>query len=244
MASILTRARLHCKVPWISASSSSVFGPRTTRAAQKQQVGGVQNPSFLEQQLNPSCAWPSVQQQRFLSSNASSSSMKMNPSYQVYGEESALTIKAMLPEFRVFGAGTVVLDSRKRGRLLFEWTPRNADGKFNWDGPMRFALSAEEAGLLLARIPSLQPTEFVRKAATASSGSQSQFSDVSMSVDAAEKVFRAIPKEDGSVEFRVDFESKGVGGQQSPSRSNEPVRLRYVLCNFLSTFFSPNPSKQ
>jgi hypothetical protein len=126
MASIIARTRFHCKVPWISASSSrsSVFGP--TRA-QKQQ--GVQNPSFPEQQINASCAWPSLQQQRFLSSNSSSSSMKMNPSYQVYGEESALTIKAMLPEFRVFGAATVVLDSRKRGRLLFEWTPRNADGK-------------------------------------------------------------------------------------------------------------------
>jgi hypothetical protein len=107
---------------------------------------------------------------------------------------------------------------------------------------MRFALSAEEAGLLLARIPSLQPTEFVRKAATRN-GDGSQFSEVAMSVDAAEKVFRAIPKTDGSVEFRVDFESNGVGGQQSPLRSNEPVRL--CLCNFISTFFAlHNPSKQ
>jgi hypothetical protein len=56
-------------------------------------------------------------------------SRKMNPSYQVYGEESALTIKAMMPGFRALGSSSIVLDNRGRGRLLLEWTPRKADGK-------------------------------------------------------------------------------------------------------------------
>lgn len=53
----------------------------------------------------------------------------MNPSYQVYGEESALTIKAMMPGFKALGSSSMVLDNRRRGRILLEWTPRNADGK-------------------------------------------------------------------------------------------------------------------
>jgi hypothetical protein len=53
----------------------------------------------------------------------------MSPSYQVYGEESALTVKAIMPGFRALGSSTMVLDSRRRGKFLLEWTPRNADGK-------------------------------------------------------------------------------------------------------------------
>jgi hypothetical protein len=53
--------------------------------------------------------------------------------------------------------------------------------------------------------------EFVRKA----SSDNSQFADIA--VQSAEKVFRAIPKEDGSVLFAVDFEINGTGGQEPPT---------------------------
>ena len=56
-------------------------------------------------------------------------SRRMTPSYQVYGEESALTIKTMLPGFKALGSSSMVLDTKRRGRLLIEWTPRNPDGK-------------------------------------------------------------------------------------------------------------------
>lgn len=99
-------------------------------------------------------------------------------------------------------------------------------GRFSWDTPIRFALSPEEAGLLIAKIPKLQTLEFVRKA----SSDSSQFSD--MAVESAEKVFRAIPKEDGSVLFTVDFEMNGMGGQE-PHTAKEAVSLPCFLFNGL-----------
>jgi hypothetical protein len=53
------------------------------------------------------------------------SQINATPSYQIYGETAAFTIKAIAPEFRMLGGKTVVLDASKRGRLLFEWTARN-----------------------------------------------------------------------------------------------------------------------
>ena len=54
--------------------------------------------------------------------------MRMAPSYQIYGEDSALTIKAILPEFRLLGSSTLVLDGKRKGRLLLEWVPRDPSG--------------------------------------------------------------------------------------------------------------------
>ena len=54
---------------------------------------------------------------------------RMNPAYQVYGEESALTIKAIIPGFKTYGK-SIVQDKSRKGRLLFEWTPRNSQGMF------------------------------------------------------------------------------------------------------------------
>ena len=61
--------------------------------------------------------------------SSSSSSVKVNPSYQVYGEMAALTLKAIPPEFRKLGSNTVVLDAKQRGRILLVWTARNPDGR-------------------------------------------------------------------------------------------------------------------
>lgn len=95
-------------------------------------------------------------------------------------------------------------------------------GRFSWDTPIRFALSPEEAGLLIAKIPKLETVEFVRKAQSDSY----QFSDIS--VGSAEKVFRAIPKQDGSVLFAVDYETNGMGGQEPPT-AREAVSLPCFL---------------
>jgi hypothetical protein len=61
------------------------------------------------------------------SSNSNDGPPRMNPAYQVYGEDAALTIKAIIPGFKVFGK-SVVQDKSRKGRLLFEWTPRNSQG--------------------------------------------------------------------------------------------------------------------
>jgi hypothetical protein len=81
-----------------------------------------------------------------------------NPSYIVYGEEIAFSVKAIPPEFRALPSGTVVLDASKRGRLMFEWTPLSTQPGYGdkksyaWDKTTRFALTAEEIGSLLARL--------------------------------------------------------------------------------------------
>ena len=84
----------------------------------------------------------------------------------MYGEEVAFSIKAIPPEFRALASGTVVLDSGKRGRFLFEWAPMdNSSGgdygtgrKYRWDATTRFALTAEEAASLLARLDRGDPS--------------------------------------------------------------------------------------
>jgi len=93
--------------------------------------------------------------------------MMGNPAYTIFGEDCAFSVKAILPEFRSTkpnGEGMIVVDSSKRGRLLFEWTPLNTNTttttssssssfkKYRWDSTTRFALSAEEAGSILARL--------------------------------------------------------------------------------------------
>ena len=48
-----------------------------------------------------------------------------NPSYIVFGDQCAFSVKAILPEFRSTNGGMLVLDANKRGKFLFEWTPLN-----------------------------------------------------------------------------------------------------------------------
>ncbi|KAL3916992.1 MAG: hypothetical protein SGARI_007824 [Bacillariaceae sp.] len=65
------------------------------------------------------------------------------PSYQVYGESTALTVRAIPPEFRQLASGTIVTNNSGKGKLLLQWTPRAQDGKYQWDNSIRFALAAE-----------------------------------------------------------------------------------------------------
>ena len=43
-----------------------------------------------------------------------------------------LSVKVLLPSFRVLRSNTLVLDKNKKGRILLEWTPRTADGTFTF----------------------------------------------------------------------------------------------------------------
>ena len=61
------------------------------------------------------------------SPGTASTGMKGHPIYQIYGETCALTVKTIMPDFRIFGS-TIVMEARRRGRMLFEWAPRNAEG--------------------------------------------------------------------------------------------------------------------
>ena len=48
-----------------------------------------------------------------------------SPSYQIYGETAALTLKMIPPSFKQVGKNTMVVDAKQKGRLLLEFTPRN-----------------------------------------------------------------------------------------------------------------------
>lgn len=62
---------------------------------------------------------------RYFSYNSSSSStMRSYPQYNVWGENCWLSVRVLLPEFRMMKNNVLALDSNKKGRILLEWTPR------------------------------------------------------------------------------------------------------------------------
>lgn len=166
----------------------------------------------------------------------------------MYGEETAFAIRAIPPEFRVLPkTGTVILDAGKRGRLLLEFTPRSSgnnqgnNSKFQWDKPIRFALTAEEAASLVASLDGAARdggssasegtvVEIVRSARPPSTGGSGFYNDTTVMAGSAtpDKVFcaRLLPPKGGStVQLMVDYEWEGRGGQEPPT-PNESVRRR------------------
>jgi hypothetical protein len=173
--------------------------------------------------------------------NNRSTSRFSAPVYQIFGEESAFGLRAILPDFRLLDSGTIVLNKGGRGKVLLQWTPRGADGKYQWDNSTRFALTPEEAAsVFLAR---LDPQKLVfweysqrGDAATESNVPVAMATVVRRpSMDTSlgsgnvadnnlpQKVFRASLQSDGSVELTVDYERDGMGGQDPPTTS-ERVR--------------------
>jgi hypothetical protein len=174
---------------------------------------------------------------RSFSSNAGGGSeLNANPSYQIYGENSAFTMKCIMPGFKIVGNRTVIMETTKKGRLLLEFTPRQAHdtARFAWDQSVKFALSAEEIGTLVARLSTSQPVEFARQTAQ-NNNAQYGFhgSNDDKGMGSLQKVFRAIPKSDGSIQFSVDYELDGRGSQDPPN-PKEAVRMRLIEWNYLS----------
>jgi hypothetical protein len=160
------------------------------------------------------------------------------PSYQIYGENTAFTIKHINPEFKVVGSGkTIILD--KKGRLLLEWVPRTPSNqgsynKFAWDRPLRFGLSPEEIGLYLARLKIGQSVEFNRQSSNRSdygnNNNGAQFDDDNTNAGSLLKVFRAQPLPDGTVRMTCDYELDGRGGQDPPTsyESTGPLEINLM----------------
>jgi hypothetical protein len=76
---------------------------------------------------------------------------------------------------------------------------------------VRLALTSEEAGMVLAKVPTLEPIELARRTRT-----DGQYTDVDVG-GTLQKVFRAQGQPDGSVQFAIDYEMDGKGGQNPPS---------------------------
>lgn len=171
----------------------------------------VDNNSASPSQCSSSSSSRSFSNQQQQSNYNNAASLNAYPQYTVFGETCVLGVKVMLPSFRVLKNNTVVIDGNKRGRLLLEWTARSSDGRINRDSHIRFALSPEECGLLIAQLKKDQKVEFLRRSYAAENGGSGQ---MQMQTDPPDKVMYATPGQGGMTSFKVDFEKDGVGGQE------------------------------
>mmetsp|Transcript_25484 Transcript_25484/g.59793 ORF Transcript_25484/g.59793 Transcript_25484/m.59793 type:complete len:205 (-) Transcript_25484:153-767(-) len=124
-------------------------------------------------------------------------------------------MKLLTPKFEIT-RNTLTLPPRSRGRLLLEWTPRDNEGRIIQDqeAKMSFALSAEEAGLVLDQLPE-NPVEIRRAPQQNPMLTQDPDAvDANQPPQQIDKVCRITPKEAGLVEFKCDFELDGVGAQR------------------------------
>ena len=121
-----------------------------------------------------------------------------------------LNLKMIPPGYRLVKGESIVMDNSRKGKLLFEFTPRSAAGGYSWGDQVRFALSAEEAGLFCSQLPQFD-VEFSR--AAAHSSDEESMSIGVVTNDMPEKVLKISPGEGATVRFLLDFVRDGVGGQ-------------------------------
>jgi len=135
------------------------------------------------------------------------SKLRAFPEYSIYGPDCLLSVKVIFPTFQLLPKSNILSsEGRSNGRILLEWLPRLPTGKLDTDSKLRFALNPEECGLLIDQLPN-NPIELTRLPSMENSTESTPL-----------KVFRASPAEGGAVNFLVDFELNGVGGQ-SPTTS-------------------------
>ncbi|GAX09888.1 hypothetical protein FisN_11Lh131 [Fistulifera solaris] len=128
--------------------------------------------------------------------------LRAYPMYTVYGADCYFNLKVILPKFRTRNNVLSTDGFPQYGSLLLEWVPRGSDGKGTPDRSLRFALSPQEAGLLIDQARN----ETV------------EFSRTGFPPNVVDKVFRVSPHEAGAVEFQIDYETEGRGGQSPTDR--------------------------
>ena len=154
----------------------------------------------------------------------------------------------MAPEFRVVGAAgtTVVLD--KKGRLMLEWVPKMSTtappqnnnnnnnnfgtARFAWDKPLRFAMSPEEVGLVLARVRQGESVEIHRRGGSGFGGPQHGTSTTTIQQQHVPlKVLRVAPLPGGGLRIVCDYELDGHGGQEppEPNESQGPLGIDLMV---------------
>lgn len=133
------------------------------------------------------------------------------PQYAVHGEAHMLSIKMIAPGYRLVKGEALVVDNARKGRMLFEFTPRGGNGNYLWQDQTRFALSAEEVGLVCNQLPQF-PVELSRLPNTSAPGEDGDMF-AAVSNDMPDKVLKIAPAEGASVSFSIDFVRDGVGGQ-------------------------------
>ena len=138
------------------------------------------------------------------------------PQYTIFGPDSALSIRAVLPQFR--RAGTDGVSVERRGKLVFEFVPRNTSGAgFAWTEKTLFSLSVEEVGLLLSQLPG-NGVELSHSMnyGLGSDDDESSGGVTQESGDLVEKVLTIEPGDGATLNFKIDYMKNGVGGQSPP----------------------------
>lgn len=151
--------------------------------------------------------------------------LKAYPQYGIHGNN-YLVMKVMPPGFKVVKNNILNVDNTRRGRILFEFTPRGPDDKYAWTESIRFALNAEELGLLVNQLP-FHKVEFSRVQTIPGEGYATYGTTVTP--DTPEKVLTVEPTELGAINFTIDYVKDGVGGQQPGPGQEGGVR---VLCRW------------
>lgn len=152
--------------------------------------------------------------------------LKAYPQYGVHGM-TYLVMKVMPPGFKVVKNNILNLDTTRKGRMLFEFTPRGADGRYAWTERVRFALSPEEMGLLVNQLPHYK-VEFSRVQSVRGEGDDPY--GTAITPDAPEKVLTVEPGELGAINFTIDYVKDGVGGQLPGPGQDGGVRVQCCCC--------------
>ena len=147
---------------------------------------------------------------RFVYNSASQTDIQRAfPQYSIFGEKTCLTIKPSMPKFKRAGGNGIVV--QHKGKLNFEFTPYQGK-RWQWDDKTTFALTPEEAGLLLSQLPHY-PVTLVR-----SSESMNKMGDTGGAVitsggndDEVKKVFTVTPAK-GVITFEADYVQNGSSG--------------------------------
>lgn len=150
------------------------------------------------------------------------------PQYTVFGPDSALSIRSILPTFKRAGNDGVSVE--RRGKLVLEFIPRNQTGAgFMWQEKTVFSLSVEEVGLFVSQLPG-SGVELSHAAHNASYDRDDANSGVTqLSGDVVEKVLTIEQGEGSAVLFKVDYMKDGVGGQSPPGQESFPVSCTTLL---------------
>jgi hypothetical protein len=143
------------------------------------------------------------------------------PQYSVHGESHMMSLKMIVPGYRLIKGESLVVDNKRKGRMLLEFTPRGSDGQYTWNDQTRFALSAEEVGLFCNQLPQF-PVELSRSPNSSAPGEEATDPFAAMSNDMPDKVMKIAPAQGASVSFLIDFVKDGIGGQ-SPDLGQDGV---------------------
>jgi hypothetical protein len=132
-----------------------------------------------------------------------------------------LSVKMIVPGYRLIKGEALVVDNARKGRMLLEFTPRASDGNYMWNDQTRFALSAEEVGLVCNQLPQF-PVELCRSPNASAPGEEATDPFAAITNDMPDKVLKITPAEGASVSILIDFVRDGIGGQ-SPGLGQDGV---------------------